>query len=142
MTFLKLSENPIYKYQIEYIQHPIQYTNLSVKTLIDDALKIEGANMRTREQYAKYILKVHKLIPLMIYATQDFVLFPTTSKSHFDYMLINAKQIQHIEPLSYHTEIKFKNNNTINIDQDYHLISKKFGESLRLIHYQKYHLRI
>lgn len=137
MTLLRHSDKPQFKFQIEYLNSTIQYTNLPIHVLINQALLFEGASVRTREQYARSILKIKKLIPIMIYATKDFVLFPTTSKSDNHYMLLNSKHILNIDTFNTFTEIYFKNDATILIKQNHHMISRKLGESLRLIHHQK-----
>ncbi|WP_239710837.1 MULTISPECIES: competence protein ComK [unclassified Mammaliicoccus] len=140
MTVIQHSKNPKYKYQIEYIDHSILNTNLSIYLLLNDALKIEGANMKSREQYAKHILKISKLIPVMIYASQDFVLFPTSAKNHINYMMINSKHITNIEAYKCYTRLLFNNDTSKIIKHDFHTITKKMGESLRLIQYQKHHI--
>ncbi|WP_323704511.1 competence protein ComK [Mammaliicoccus sp. Dog046] len=140
MLLLKQSQHPSYKYQIEYLNAPIQHTNQTVQSLINDALRIEGASFKTREQYGKYILNIYKLTPLLIYATQDFVLFPTSAKYQSNYMLINCKQILNIKQHQAQTKLQFKNGTSTLIALDYHLVSKKMGESLRLVHHQKNHI--
>lgn len=140
MTIIKHSEDPQYKFQIEYLDQSILNTNLSIHLLINDALKIEGASMKTREQYAKYVLRISKLIPIMIYATQDFVLFPTSAKNRIHYMLINSKHIANIEAYKCYTRLLFINNTSKVICHDFHTISRKMGESLRLLQHQKHHI--
>ncbi|PNZ74412.1 hypothetical protein CD111_08865 [Mammaliicoccus stepanovicii] len=140
MTYLKYSNHPHFKYQIGYLDHSTSYSNLTIQTLINQTLLIEGANLKTREQYARKILKISKLLPILIHATQDFSLFPITSKNHLDYILINSKHVDSIEQHNNHCSIIFTNNALLNTTRDLNIISKKMGESLRLIHHQKLHL--
>lgn len=140
MTLLKYSDDSMYKFQIEYLDQSTIHTNCSIPFLINDALKIEGASMKSREQYAKYVLNISKLLPILIYATEDFVLFPTTAKSSYNYMLINSKHIVHVEAYKHHTKLLMINNHTKVIYHECHVISRKLGESLRLIQFQKHHI--
>ncbi|WP_235927143.1 hypothetical protein [Mammaliicoccus sciuri] len=45
MTLLKYADDSAYRFQIEYLDQSIVYTNHSIPYLINDALKIEGASL-------------------------------------------------------------------------------------------------
>ncbi|MCO4323334.1 competence protein ComK [Mammaliicoccus sciuri] len=140
MTLLKYSDDSAYRFQIEYLNQSTVYTNHSIPYLINDALKIEGASLKSREHYAKYVLNISKLLPILIYASEDFVLFPTSAKSNYNYMLINSKHIVHIDAYKHYTKLLLINQQTKVIYHENHIISRKLGESLRLIQFQKHHL--
>lgn len=46
MTLLKYADDSAYRFQIEYLDQSIVYTNHSIPYLINDALKIEGASLK------------------------------------------------------------------------------------------------
>lgn len=141
MTYLKYADCPHYTYEIHYIDKRICYTNDSLQTLINKVLLLEGANLQSRIKYAKTILKIHKLLPILVVSSEDFILFPTTSKNDFSFKLINAKQVAFIDCIQSKTEIHFNNHTSIIIHNNFHTICRKMGESLQLKHFQKHYIK-
>lgn len=95
-------------------------------------LEINNKSLTVQLKHAKVMLKINKLVPIYIHDT--LILFPLKPKRAPIQYYINAHSISGIKTTGSASIIQFDNSHFLTIDEPYHLILKKWQESIVLIH--------
>lgn len=77
--------------------------------------------------------KYHIVKNVPIYISENLVLFPTSNKKHYSNIYLNSIYIKKIQPQEDKTTIIFYDNQSIQIDKNYHTIKLSYEKCLKII---------
>ena len=100
--------------------------NMSIKQILDFSCNFYGSSLKGRMEGSKHILNMKYKLPIIVNQYKNLIFFSTRSYTDNNTYIINYNNIDYYEKSGKDTDIYFKNNIKIKLNDSYNVFKNQY----------------